>query len=131
MTTLPRRPLLGALLVVVLGGTSLSGCSSEGEQLSIITAPNVTCGQDTGSDDAKDIVERVGGLVTDDFTVKFAQGTELGVVALVDQNAPRAFQVLRDDYGVVVVAQQKADGDPGSVSGFTQVQQVVDEVCGS
>ncbi len=124
------RRRVGALALAAMVGGSLAGCTSDGEQPAVLTAPNLTCGQDTGSDDAKDVVERVGGLVTEDFTVKFATGTELGVVALVDQNAPRAFQVLRDDYGVVLVALQEADGDPGTVSGFTQVQQIVDRECG-
>ncbi|MGB9012310.1 MAG: hypothetical protein WCB95_05550, partial [Aeromicrobium sp.] len=63
MSPLPRRPLF-AVVLVVLVGTSTACCSPQGEQASLVTAPNLTCGQDTGSDDAQDIVERVGGLVT-------------------------------------------------------------------
>lgn len=119
---------LPRLLATLLLAPWVAGCG--GPDTDVRTASSLHCDVDASGDDAKDVVERVGGLVTDDFTVKFAKGTEIGVVALVDGDVDRAFQVLRDDYGVVAVAQQDPGGDPGTVSGFTQVQQIVDHACG-
>lgn len=73
-----RRRL--AIAVVLLA----AGCSSGPTSVS---SSDLACGQDRGSEAAKDVVERVGGLRTDDFVVRMARSTEAGVVALVDGDA--------------------------------------------
>jgi CTP:phosphocholine cytidylyltransferase-like protein len=95
----------------------------------VFTGLDLSCDNDVSSDDAKTIVEQVGGLVTDDYTVKFLQSTQLGVVALVDGDTARAFQELRDNYGVVVVTGLDEDRGPGTVSGFSQIAEIVADRC--
>jgi hypothetical protein len=59
-----RRALAVGTLVLLLG---CSGAPAT------VTAPDLQCGQDRTTDAAKDVVEKVGGLRTDDVVVRLAR----------------------------------------------------------
>ncbi len=92
------------------------------------TAKGVSCDQDETSLDAKNIIEEVGGLVSDDFVVKFSESTRLGVVALVDGDTKKAYDELTGTYHVAVVAKLKGGGS-GKVTGFQQIRDLVASIC--
>lgn len=128
--TVSHRNHVGVLgLLAALSGL-LSGCSSD-DSPTLFTATNLTCDQDVSSDALKDTVERVGGLRTDDYTVTFAKGTRAGVIALVDGDTKQAFEDLSQYPEIGAVATVSDVKDPGTISGFAQVQQIVDDACGS
>ena len=121
-------------VLVVLAGISIGGCSSGSNSApqhptpSAFTAKDVSCDHDEASADAEDTIERVGGLVTDDYVVRFSESTRLGVVALVDGDTKKAFDGLVDTYGVAVVAKAKDDGQT-RVNDFQQVRDLVASIC--
>lgn len=80
------------------------------------------------SDDAEDTVERVGGLRADDFVVRFAESTRVGVAALVDGDVRVAYERLQGTYGVTAVARSD-DEDEDHLTGFQQVRELVDSIC--
>ncbi|WP_286689428.1 MULTISPECIES: hypothetical protein [unclassified Aeromicrobium] len=112
-----RRALAVGTLVLLLG---CSGAPAT------VTAPDLQCGQDRTTDAAKDVVEKVGGLRTDDVVVRLARSTPAGIVALVDGDVERAYRLLHDRYGVAVVAQ--AEGD-GVADGLAQIERLVRSSC--
>lgn len=120
-----KRHSQSDVLLAVLG-VALAACSSPPD---VVAAPNISCSADRTSDAAKDVVERVGGLRTDDFVVRLAQSTDAGVVALVDRDVDGAYDLLHDRYGVAVVARISGDDGEGAADGFAQVRAIVDDVC--
>lgn len=128
--TVTARGIAGTAALALLGVGVVAGCSSGGSA-TVFTAGNPACGQDVSTNAFKDTVERVGGLRTDDYTVTFARGTQAGVVVLVEGDAERAFEDLGAYPGVAVVAKVSDVEDPGTISGFAQVQQIVDDACGA
>jgi hypothetical protein len=104
----------------------LSAC---GAGPSSVADPDLRCGQDRSSEAAKDVVERVGGLRTDDFVVRFARSTEAGVVALVDRDADDAYRLLHPRYGVTIVGRIGDDDGRGPADGSAQVDRLVRASC--
>ena len=123
-----------SLVALVVLGLLLGGCSSDAKgkpdrpSPTTITVKEVSCDHDRTSEDAKDTIERVGGLVFKDFVVRFSQSTRLGVVALVEGDTEEAFDELSGTYGVTVVARIDDDGS-GRVTGFQQVSDLVASIC--
>lgn len=130
----PSRLALAAV-VMVAGCLAIGGCSSDSEAApdrpspTVFTAKGLSCDHDRTSIDAKNTIERVGGLVGDDYVVRFSQSTRLGVVALVEGDTAKAFKQLSGEYGVAMVAHLKDDGDPRTVTGFEQMQDLVTSAC--
>ena len=125
-----RRPWI--LVLVASAGLLLGGCSSGSDDRPgpvVLTATGLSCDRDVRSDRAKDTVERVGGLVDEDFTVRFAKSTRLGIVALVDGDTEQAFSTLSTTYGVALVAKIQQADDPGRVVSFAQVRRLVADAC--
>jgi hypothetical protein len=120
--------------LVVLGCLAIGGCSPDPRNApkrptpTVFTAKDASCDHDRTSIDAKNTIERVGGLVSDDYVVRFSQSTRLGVVALVDGDTKEAFHDLAGTYGVALVAQIDDDGT-SKVTGFQQVRELVASVC--
>ncbi len=112
-----RRALAVGILALLLG---CSGAPTT------VTAPDLRCGQDQTSDEAKDVVEKVGGLRTDDVVVRLARSTPAGIVALVDGDVEQAYRLLHDRYGVAVVAHAE---DDGVAAGLAQVERLVGDTC--
>ncbi len=112
-----RRALAVGILALLLG---CSGAPTT------VTAPDLRCGQDQTSDEAKDVVEKVGGLRTDDVVVRLARSTPAGIVALVDGDVEQAYRLLHDRYGVAVVAHAE---DDGVAAGLAQVERLVRDTC--
>jgi hypothetical protein len=112
----------------------VGACSSDGSSEpdrptpTAVTATQLPCDADQSSDQAKDTIERVGGLVESSFVVRHAESTRLGIVALVDRHPAEAFAQLNKKYGVAIVA--TADGDRSHTAGFAQVRELVASVCG-
>lgn len=123
-----RRLTVPALLLALAAVTSACSSDEAPEEPTVLTADGITCDEDISTDLAKDTVERVGGLQTEEFTVKFAEGTRLGVVALVEGDVRRAFERLHGTYGVALVALSD-DHDKDHVTGFAQVRNLVDRTC--
>ncbi|MEJ7633288.1 hypothetical protein [Aeromicrobium sp.] len=116
---------LGLFVCVLLTAcVALGGCSSDP---AVVSDPDLACDRDRTSLRAKDIVERVGGLTGEDYVVRFAQSTRLGVVALIDGDTSAAYKELSGDYDVALVAQ--IEGDSASVTGFEQVKHLVGTAC--
>lgn len=119
-------------VVAVLACLGLAACSSDGDapdgpRPTAFSATHLSCDQDQSSLIAKDTIERVGGLVEDDFVVRHAESTRLGVVALVDRHPAEAYTLLNHTYGVVIVA--TIDGDGSHAAGFSQVRKLVSSAC--
>ncbi|WP_370186897.1 hypothetical protein [Aeromicrobium sp.] len=112
-----RRALAVGIFALLLG---CSGAPTT------VTAPDLRCGQDQTSDEAKDVVEKVGGLRTDDVVVRLARSTPAGIVALVDGDVEQAYRLLHDRYGVAVVAHAE---DDGVAAGLAQVERLVRDTC--
>jgi hypothetical protein len=123
-----RVAVLVALGCVSIGGSSGSDSAPEHPTPSAFTAKDVSCDHDQASADAEDTIERVGGLVTDDYVVRFSESTRLGVVALVDGDTTKAFDGLVDTYGVAVVAKVRDDSRT-RVDDFKQVRDLVASIC--
>ncbi|AWB91866.1 hypothetical protein [Aeromicrobium chenweiae] len=121
------RLAAGAVLLVLLTACSADEDKDEGNRT--YQDEHLVCDHDFSSDDDKDTVERIGGLVTDDFVVKLTESTRLGVVALVEGDTRKAFDELHEAYGVAVVARLEEDG-ARTVSGLGQVRELVAAACG-
>ncbi len=125
----------------MLGCLTLGACSSGPEAAepdatagdaspTIFTAPDLRCDRDRASTEAQSLNERVGGLRTDDYVVRFSQSTRLGIVSLVTGDVTAAIEELTRDYGVSLVAAIEDDGDPDTITGFQQVRDLVEATCG-
>lgn len=126
-------PSLKATLVMLVG-LVIAGCSSDPDAEpkrpapTVMTAASMSCDRDRTSIDAKSTIERVGGLVTDDYVVRFAQSTKLGVIALITGDSDKAYADLTGTYDVAVVAPIDDDGTD-RVTGFQQVRDLVASLC--
>jgi hypothetical protein len=118
-----------ALAVPLLATLALATACGSGPDVRV--APGLDCTQDRTSSSAKDVVERVGGLRTDDFSVRLAQSTEAGVVALVDRDVDGAYDLLHDRYGVAIVARITDDGGKRGAADFAQVRELTRDACGA
>ncbi|MFD4323889.1 hypothetical protein ACFWQC_04590 [Nocardioides sp. NPDC058538] len=87
----------------------------------------VKCDQDVSSDEAKDTIERVGGLQQPTWSVRFAEGTAAGVVVLVAGDLEDAQPLLFDDYHVAVIV--GLSEDQTRAEDFGAVREAVREVC--
>jgi hypothetical protein len=125
-----------AALLAVLAAATIAGCSGGSDTApdppapTVMTAEKLTCDRDQSSLEAKDTIERIGGLVTPDYTVRFSESTRLGIVAIVDRNAAEAYADLHDAYGVEIVARDDHDRTVGRTTDFQQVRDLVDAECG-
>lgn len=134
---IPAGVVLTAVLLLA-GPAALAGCGGEDPAASgdatVLSVDDLACDHDQTTDEAKTVVEDVGGLATPDWTVAFARSTEAGVVALVRGDLRAAYDALTTDYGVSVVAGLGQDAGDPDATGFggllARVPEVVDEVCG-
>lgn len=85
------------------------------------------CDQDVSSDEAKDTIERVGGLQQPTWSVRFAESTAAGVVVLVAGDLEDAEPRLFDDYRVAVIV--GASEDQTRAEDFRAVRDAVREIC--
>lgn len=132
-----RTPLAAAVLA-----TALAGCGStpaaqptepstdvrlgEGERELRVNG-RLRCDQDVSSEEAKDIIERVGGLQQPTWSVRFAESTAAGVVVLVAGDLDDAEPRLFDDYQVAAIV-GSAD-DQARAEDFSAVREAVRELC--
>lgn len=125
--SLTRTALSAALAAACL---ALGACSSDAQEPAetVFVAPGTRCDLPLDTPRAQTINEQVGGLQTPDFTVRFAESTRAGNVALVTGDVEKAFDVLSADYEVTVVARLE-DDDSGRIVGFEQVRTLVDDIC--
>lgn len=86
------------------------------------------CDQDVSSDEAKDTIERVGGLQQPTWSVRFAESTAAGVVVLVTGDLEEAQPRLFDDYRVAVIVASAEDQT--RAEDFKAVRDAVREICG-
>ncbi len=115
-------------MLLIAACLSGAGCGSAAGPTTLMDRP-LQCTLDLASPQAKDTIERIGGLVTDDYVVRFSQSTRAGVVALVSGDTGAAFTRLSRDDGVAIVARIDDDGS-AKVVGFDQVRALVDAACG-
>lgn len=114
-----------ALLAFALTAAS---CSSDSEP-KVATAPGLTCDRDPSSPEMQTINERVGGLRNDDFHVRFAQSTRLGVITLVTGDFEKAKDELIERRKVALVAEFDDDNSGKKVIGFEQIRALLDDAC--
>ncbi|MET8524014.1 hypothetical protein [Nocardioides sp. NPDC004968] len=88
----------------------------------------VRCDQDVSSDEAKDTIERVGGLQQPTWSVRFAESTAAGVVVLVAGDLEDAEPRLFEDYSVAVIVASAEDQT--RTEDFKAVRDAVREICG-
>lgn len=123
-----RRPPAAAVL---LAACLMAGaCGSDADTTMFVNKP-LRCDLDQSSLQAKDTIERVGGLVADDYVVRFAESTRAGVVALVSGDTRIAFDQLTRRYtGIAIVAQiDRSETSDARVTGFAQIRDLVDTAC--
>lgn len=94
----------------------------------LIVDGQVTCDQDVSSDEAKDTIERVGGLQQPTWSVRFAESTAAGVVVLVAGDLEDAEPRLFDDYQVAAIVGLAED--QSRAEDFKAVREAVREICG-
>ncbi|MEU0315007.1 hypothetical protein [Nocardioides sp. NPDC006273] len=132
-----RTPLAAAVLA-----TAFAGCGStpaaqpaepstderlgEGERELRVNG-RVRCVQDVSSEEAKDVIERVGGLQQPTWSVRFAESTAAGVVVLVTGDLDDAEPRLFDDYHVTAIV-GSAEGQ-ARAEDFSAVREAVRELC--
>ena len=121
-----RLSVVGLAVVTVL---SIGACSSSDDDTTVYKAKGISCDVDQASDDMKDVIEKVGGLVFDDFRVHYAEATKLGVIALVDGDAKKAADVLLSKYDVSIVTKIGDADSPGRQASFAQVRKLVADTC--
>ncbi|EGD43540.1 hypothetical protein ACWZJV_23140 [Nocardioides sp. WG-D5] len=139
-----RTPLAACALVAVLGGVA-AGCaeeaaepaepatgestrSAEAAESELRVNGQLTCDQDVSSDEAKDTIERVGGLQQPTWSVRFAESTAAGVVVLVAGDLEDAQPRLFDDYHVAAIVGLAEDQT--RAEDFKAVREAVREICG-
>ena len=119
----PAEPSAGAATAEPASGASRSGSGTE-----LLLNGRVTCDQDVSSDEAKDTIERVGGLQQPTWSVRFAESTAAGVVVLVAGDLEEARPRLFDDYHVAVIVGLAEDQT--RAEDFRTVREAVREICG-
>ncbi|MCW2830650.1 MAG: hypothetical protein JWP31_1342 [Aeromicrobium sp.] len=127
--TLLAVPLLAVPFLVLAGCSSDRPDAPRPPTVTAFRADDITCDHDKASAKAESINERVGGLRADAYTVRFSQSTRAGVVSLVTGDTTAAFKELTGTYGVAIVAAFDAPEDDRAVTGFEQVQRLVDAAC--
>ena len=105
--------------------TSESRTEAENE---VLVNGRARCDQDVSSDEAKDTIERVGGLQQPTWSVRFAESTAAGVVVLVTGDLEDAQPRLFDDYRVAVIVASAEDQT--RTEDFRAVRDAVREICG-
>ena len=105
--------------------TSESRTEAENE---VLVNGRARCDQDVSSDEAKDTIERVGGLQQPTWSVRFAESTAAGVVVLVTGDLEDAQPRLFDDYRVAVIV--GSSEDQTRTEDFRAVRDAVREICG-
>lgn len=105
--------------------TSESRAEVENE---VLVNGRARCDQDVSSDQAKDTIERVGGLQQPTWSVRFAESTAAGVVVLVTGDLDDAEPTLFDDYRVAVIVASAEDQT--RTEDFKAVRDAVRELCG-
>jgi hypothetical protein len=132
-----RTPAAAAALLATLAGcaeeaaepaapaTSESRTEAENE---VLVNGRARCDQDVSSDEAKDTIERVGGLQQPTWSVRFAESTAAGVVVLVTGDLEDAQPRLFDDYRVAVIVASAEDQT--RTEDFRAVRDAVREICG-
>ncbi|WP_328531781.1 hypothetical protein OG984_11910 [Nocardioides sp. NBC_00368] len=141
-----RTPLVICALVAALAGLAgLAGCgegtaepaepvtgestrSGEAGERELLVNGQLTCDQDVSSDEAKDTIERVGGLQQPTWSVRFAESTAAGVVVLVAGDLEDAQPRLFEDYGVAAIVGLAEDQT--RAEDFKAVREAVREICG-
>ncbi|OIJ28412.1 hypothetical protein [Nocardioides luteus] len=119
----PAEPSSGAATAAPATGVSRSGGGGE-----LLLNGRVTCDQDVSSDEAKNTIERVGGLQQPTWSVRFAESTAAGVVVLVAGDLEDAEPRLFDDYHVAVIV--GLSGEQTRAEDFKTVREAVREICG-
>jgi len=99
---------------------------SEAENALLVNG-RARCDQDVSSDEAKDTIERVGGLQQPTWSVRFAESTAAGVVVLVTGDLEDAEPLLFDDYRVAVIV--ASSEDQTRAEDFRAVRDAVREIC--
>ncbi|MFD7077931.1 hypothetical protein ACFV9G_27215 [Nocardioides sp. NPDC059952] len=107
-------------------GESRSMGQSMGEHELLVNG-QVRCDQDVSSDEAKDTIERVGGLQQPTWSVRFAESTAAGVVVLVAGDLEDARPRLFEDYQVAVIV--GLSEDQTRAEDFRAVREAVREIC--
>lgn len=119
-------PRARTVVLAVAAAALASSCGGGGEGRTVISAGD-GCGHDQTSTQAEVVVERVGGLRTDAWSVGLATSTRGGVVALVSGDVERAFDELHGEYGVSIVARDAHRRN--HAAGLAQVRRLVDIAC--
>ncbi|MEU0269994.1 hypothetical protein [Nocardioides sp. NPDC006303] len=102
--------------------------SRTGAENAVLVNGRARCDQDVSSDEAKDTIERVGGLQQPTWSVRFAESTAAGVVVLVTGDLEDAQPRLFDDYRVAVIVASAEDQT--RTEDFKAVRDAVREICG-
>jgi hypothetical protein len=135
-----RTSLVAAALLAALAGCGAesaeptkpaepeTGASRSEAESALLVNGRVRCDQDVSSDEAKDTIERVGGLQQPTWSVRFAESTAAGVVVLVTGDLEDAEPRLFDDYGVAAIV--GLSEDQTRAEDFKAVRDVVREICG-
>lgn len=132
-----RTSLVAAALLAALAGCAeepaepaepATGESRSEAESKLLVNGRVRCDQDVSSDEAKDTIERVGGLQQPTWSVPFAESTAAGVVVLVTGDLDDAEPRLFDDYRVAVIV--GSSEDQTRAEDFRAVRDAVREICG-
>ncbi|NYI76268.1 hypothetical protein [Nocardioides panzhihuensis] len=139
----PRAELWRTSPAAAVLAVALAGCGgapaeqpaepSAGESLSegageLRVNGRVRCDHDVSSEEAKGVIERVGGLQQPTWSVRFAESTAAGVVVLVTGDLDDAEPRLFDDYHVTAIVGSAED--QARVDDFSAVREAVREICG-
>ncbi|TQL69480.1 hypothetical protein FB381_3387 [Nocardioides albertanoniae] len=135
-TTAVVLPAVLACLVAVAGCgeessppvSSATAASRSGSVGELVVDGRLTCDKDVSSDEAKTTIERVGGLQQPTWSVRFAESTPAGVVALVAGDLEEARAPLFEDYGVAAIL-ESAEGQ-SRAEDFGAVREAVRRICG-
>ncbi len=135
-----RTSLVAAALLAALAGCGAESAEpaapaepatgesrSEAENALLVNG-RARCDQDVSSDEAKDTIERVGGLQQPTWSVRFAESTAAGVVVLVTGDLEDAEPRLFDDYRVAVIV--ASSENQTRAEDFRAVRDAVRDICG-